>query len=227
MSTFTLVLAVLPAIFLFVYIYIKDTYEKEPFGLLASLFALGALTTISALAVELFLGAIVGAVLPSTTLTYNFIENFFVIAATEEVGKYVVLRLRTWKSPHFNYTFDAVVYAVVVSLGFATVENVFYLMDGSLTTAVARALLSVPGHAIDGVFMGFFYGLAKRAQRMGDGPRCSRNLWMALIAPIVVHGLYDFFVSMGLVFVFLVFEIVITIVAVLYINRLSKENVPL
>lgn len=227
MNALMLVLAILPAVFLFVYIYIKDVHEKEPPGLLASLFVLGALTVFSSMLVEIVYDLVASAILPAGSIPYKLIENFLIIAATEEVGKYVVLRWRTWKSPHFNYTFDAVVYAVVVSLGFATLENIFYLMDGSMTTAVARALLSVPGHAIDGVFMGFFYGVAKHAQHMGDTKRCSSNLWMALIAPVVIHGLYDFFISTELLPVFLLFEIVITVIAVIYINRLSKDSAPL
>ena len=227
MSAFMLVLAVLPAAFLLVYIYKKDVHEKEPIGLLASLFVLGALTTISSMIVEVACDSFASLILSPDSIPYMLIENILIVAATEETGKYVVLRLRTWKSPEFNYTFDAVVYAVVVSLGFATLENIFYLVDGSLTTAVARAILSVPGHAIDGVFMGFFYGVAKHAQRMGDNKRCSTNLWLALIAPVIIHGLYDFFISAGLFVVFLAFEVVITVVAVKYINRLSKDSVPL
>ena len=194
---------------------------------MASLFVLGALTTISSMIVEVACDSFASLILSPDSIPYMLIENILIVAATEETGKYVVLRLRTWKSPEFNYTFDAVVYAVVVSLGFATLENIFYLMDGSLTTAVARAILSVPGHAIDGVFMGFFYGVAKHAQRMGDNKRCSTNLWLALIAPVIIHGLYDFFISAGLFVVFLAFEVVITVVAVKYINRLSKDSVPL
>ncbi|MBR3225908.1 MAG: PrsW family intramembrane metalloprotease [Atopobiaceae bacterium] len=227
MSPLIMVLAVLPAVFLIIYIYKKDKHDKEPFGLLASLFVLGALTTISSMIVEVAFGSIAGMILPPDSIPYKFIENFFIVAATEEVGKYVVLRLRTWKSPEFNYTFDAVVYAVVVSLGFATLENILYLMNGSLETAIARAVLSVPGHAINGVFMGFFYGVAKHAQRMGNNKRCSTNLWLALIAPVIIHGLYDFFISIEMFVPFLAFEVVITVIAVKYINRLSKDSVPL
>lgn len=226
MNPLILVLAVLPAAFLIVYIYKKDKHDKEPFGLLASLFVLGALTTISSMGIELLYDTFASAIIPKGSLPYKLIENFLIVAATEETGKYVVLRLRTWKSPEFNYTFDAVVYAVVVSLGFATLENIFYLLEGDLTIAVARGLLSVPGHAIDGTFMGFFYGMAKHAQRMGNNKHCSRYLWLALIAPILIHGLYDFFISTELLVVFLAFEVVITVVAVKYINRLSRDSVP-
>lgn len=224
MNPFMLLLAVLPAVILFAYIYHKDTIEKEPPGLLVSLFLLGAVTVVTALVTELVLSAILSLFLSENSVVYHAIDNFVLVALTEEAGKYVVLRLRTWNSPHFNYTFDAIVYSVVVSLGFATLENIAYLMDGSLTTAIARAILSVPGHAIDGVFMGYFFGLAKRAERMGDARRRSMNLQLALLAPVIIHGLYDFYISTELLLVFLLFEIVITTIAIIHIRRLSKEN---
>lgn len=226
MNPLMIVLAVLPAVFLLVFIYRKDTVEKEPAGLLLNLFALGALTIITALLMETGANTLLLLFLPSDSLIYKLIDNFLVIALIEEAGKYVVLKTRTWKNPHFNYMFDAVVYAVVVSMGYAMVENILFLLNGSLELAIARALLSVPGHAIFGVYMGYFYGLAKRAERMGDTNRCLSNLRYALIAPVIIHGLYDFFITAGLTFVFFAFEIAITILAVRHTNRLSKEDAP-
>ena len=75
--------------------------------------------------------------------------------------------------------------------------------------------------------MGFFYGLAKRAERQGDTARCKTNLRLALVAPVVIHGLYDFYLSAELLVVFLVFEVAITTAAILYVRRLSREDTPL
>ena len=82
----------------------------------------------------------------------------------EEGGKYFVLKHKTWRHPAFNYTFDAVVYAVTAALGFAVAENILYVMDGGVGVALLRAAVAVPGHAFDGVFMGYYYGIAKTAQ---------------------------------------------------------------
>ena len=226
-GTFMLLLAVIPAVVLFAYIYGKDTTEKEPPKLLLSLFLLGALTTAGASIIEIATSSLLSMFLSPNSTIYQLIENFLLVAFVEELGKYLALRARTWNDPQFNYTYDAVVYAVIVSLGFATLENILYLMDASLVTAVARGVLSVPGHAIDGVFMGFFYGLAKRAERQGDTARCKTNLRLALVAPVVIHGLYDFYLSAELLVVFLVFEVAITTAAILYVRRLSREDTPL
>ena len=161
------------------------------------------------------------------SLAFLLIDNFILTALVEEGGKYAVLRLRTWRSPHFNFTFDAVVYAVCVSLGFATVENIFYVMDGSIETAVMRALLSVPGHAIDGVFMGFYYGAAKRDEWHGRERESRTGRLKALLVPVLLHGFYDFCLSVEsyyFLILFGVFEIVVTVLAVRRVRLLSRED---
>lgn len=52
MTLLLILLAVLPTIFMIVFIYYKDSYEKEPVGLLVSLFALGMAGIIPAVAYE-------------------------------------------------------------------------------------------------------------------------------------------------------------------------------
>lgn len=224
MSIPLLALALLPTVVLLVHIYRKDTIEKEPPGLLVSLFLGGVIVTIVVALVEMFAEPVIGTLFAEGSLAYMLVENFLAVALVEEGGKYFVLKRRTWKSPHFNYLFDGIVYAVVVSLGFATLENVLYVLDGDLSTALMRAVLSVPGHAFDAVYMGYFYGLAKRAELRGDATACKKNLRLALIAPMLVHGAYDFLISAGLLVVFLMFEVVVTVFTIRYVNRLSRED---
>lgn len=221
-----LVMAILPAVVLMTYVYRKDTIEKEPLGLLLTIFLLSALASIPIVAGELLFESVVLSGLYEGSMLYIILDNFLGVALVEELGKYLVLKSRTWKSAHFNYLFDAVVYAVVASLGFATLENVFYLMSGSLSTAIARAIFSVPGHAIDGVFMGCYYGLAKRDERMGNVRGAKANLRLALLVPVLVHGAYDFFISSGWYLLFLAFEVVVTAAAVARVRRISKEDAP-
>lgn len=225
-----MLLAVLPAVVLIRFIWTKDSIEKEPAGLLVRLFVCGALTVFSAILLgsigtELFLSALVPG-----SLVYLLVDNFIVTALVEEGGKYFVTKKLTWKHPAFDYTFDAVVYAVTASLGFATLENIFYVFDSGIETAIMRAILSVPGHAIDGVYMGSYYGLAKLCQRMGDKRGEKRNLRKALWVPVLIHGFYDFCLeSQSTLFflAFLVFEGIITVSAFRRVNRLSKEDQPL
>ncbi|MCR5264274.1 MAG: PrsW family intramembrane metalloprotease [Clostridiales bacterium] len=219
---FMLLLALLPAAVLLVYIYRKDTVEKEPIGLLVKLFLLGAASVVFAVIVGIVADPIVSAFFDDNSLIWLIIDNFILTALVEEGGKYFMLRKCTWKSPEFNFTFDAVVYAVTVSLGFAALENVLYVVDGTVSTAIMRAVLSVPGHAIDGVYMGFYYGLAKKYPHMSD-----RYLSLALIVPTLLHGFYDFTISLGSglsIMVFFAFEIIITVLAIIKVRKLSRED---
>ncbi len=222
-------LAILPSVVLIAYTYSRDTAEKEPLSLLFRLFRGGALTVVSAIVLGAVLEAVFEEVIEPDTLAWLIVDNFLMTALVEEGGKYFVLKRVTWRSPAFDYVFDGIVYAVVVSLGFATVENILYLLDGDLSTAVMRAVFSVPGHAIDGIYMGSFYGLAKRFESTGHPRKCRANLRHALWVPVLIHGFYDFCLSAGddfLIGVFLVFEIVITILAFRRVRKFSREDAP-
>ena len=224
-----LFLAVLPSALLVIYIYRKDTIEKEPLSLLWSLFGLGALTVVSAIVIGGLGEALFEDIVEPDSMEWLLIDNFLLTALVEEGGKYFVLKRKTWRSPEFNYIFDAVVYAVVVSLGFATVENILYVIDSDIETAVMRAIFSVPGHAINGVFMGYFYGLAKRYDLAGKRGPCKRNLRRALWTPVLIHGFYDLCLSTEdetFLMIFFAFEIVVTVWAFRAVRKLSREDAP-
>ena len=103
------VLAIIPAIIIIAYIFHKDKIEKEPVSMLVSLFFLGCATIIPAAAIEAGLGEGIQSAVSTTSGAYSFLMCFLVIAPAEEGFKFLVLRLRTWKSRHFNYTCDAIV----------------------------------------------------------------------------------------------------------------------
>lgn len=158
--------------------------------LLAKALAVGMLTVIPILFVGRFLMAIVP---PLDRIGAAAYQAFVVAGTTEELFKFLALYLLVWKSPHFNEQFDGIVYAVYVSLGFAAVENVMYVMDGGFETAALRAITAVPAHAIFGITMGYFFGIAKRYQEL-KGAYLRRALWV----PILLHGIYDFILMVGI-----------------------------
>ena len=160
------------------------------------------------------------------SLAYLVIDNFILTALIEEGGKYFVMKKATWKHPAFNYTFDAIVYAVAASLGFATIENIVYVMDEDISVAVMRGLISVPGHVTDAVFMGCFYGIAKYAAAGDKGAR-NLNLRRALFIPVLLHGFYDFCLCTendSFLLVFFGFEIIVTVLAVRTFRKQSKQD---
>ena len=214
--------AVAPAIALLVAVYRRDRLEKEPIGLLRSLLLWGILATFLAVASESIGAVALAYFLPGgeNHPAYPFWMFFVVVALSEEGFKYLILRWRTWNSPHFNCRFDGIVYAVFVSLGFALWENIGYVLMYGFGAAIMRAITAIPGHASFGVFMGAYYGLARRSANNGE-PTASR-LWrvLAVLIPTLIHGLYDYIAvneteSMStsfVIFVMLVFSLAFILV---------------
>jgi RsiW-degrading membrane proteinase PrsW (M82 family) len=229
MTRFLLIAALLPAAALLFYVRKLDKIEAEPSGMIMKLCGFGALTVISAVILETLGGAVLGAFFPEDSLIYIALHNFLIIAGAEEGGKLFALKKGTWKSPEFNYTYDAVVYAVAVSLGFAAVENVMYVLSGGFGTAVMRALTSIPGHAIFGVFMGFYYGVAKKEEMRRNESGMRFHLISALIVPMLLHGFYDFCLSVSSLFfilIFFVFLIIVLIISLLLVKSLAQKDEP-
>jgi RsiW-degrading membrane proteinase PrsW (M82 family) len=182
--------AIAPVFIIALYIYFRDKYEKEPLLLLAMALALGMLTVIPILFVERLL---MGVMPPMGRVGAAAYQAFLVAGTSEEVFKFLALYLLIWKSPSFNEQFDGIVYAVFVSLGFAAVENVMYVMDGGLEVAALRAITAVPAHAIFGITMGYFFGIARRYKELRK-----RYMHRALWVPILLHGIYDFILMVGI-----------------------------
>ena len=190
--------ALIPAIFLMRYIYQKDSIEKEPRKLLIHLVLLGIGSAFIAMISEGLLQRVLDALmLDPTGVIYNVLMAFIVVAISEEGAKYVLTHLRTWKDPAFNYKFDAVVYCVFTSLGFAAFENVLYVLQGGLYVALMRAVLSVPGHMSFAVIMGVFYGRAKQCQHYGDLQGMKKNKWLSFLMAVLAHGFYDACLMVG------------------------------
>jgi len=224
------VLAVLPAVVLLCIIYKVDKVEKEPLGLMAAVFFFGALTTISAIILEYIGTWILDILFDKQNMLYLFLLNFFVIGVAEEAGKLFVLKKCTWDNEEFNYAFDGIVYSVCASLGFATIENIMYVGQFGLSVALMRAVLSVPGHCIFGVFMGTYYGLAKGYQFRGKNDKMKANMHKAFWIPVALHGLYDFCLSTEIQLLLLVFiglEIFMVTMAIKYIKTISSKDLPL
>ncbi len=225
-------MAVLPAAVLLYVIYKADNVEKEPFGLMALVFFLGVVSTISAVILETIgTGALDLAFRgDNTNLIYIFLMTFFVVGVAEEGGKFLALKLSTWKNKEFNFSFDGIVYSVCASLGFATLENILYVFDGGFSVAVMRAILSVPGHCIFGVFMGVYYGIAKGNELRGNMEAMKVNLRKAFWIPVAIHGFYDFCLMANLELALLAFiglEIFMVVRAIKLVKLMSKTDTPL
>ncbi|MBR7133293.1 MAG: PrsW family intramembrane metalloprotease [Clostridia bacterium] len=167
------VIALLPALVLCIYIYIKDRVEKEPIGLLAALFGIGAIAFAPALLSErLALNTFDRIFAESMTyspegftsfasvtakISHQALCSFVGIALIEEAIKWICLFVFTHKSKHFNSLFDGLIYSAFISLGFAAVENVRYSWINGWDTLLLRSVTTVPSHLFFGIFMGVCY----------------------------------------------------------------------
>ncbi len=217
--------ALLPTFLLMIYVYSKDRGDKEPLGLLALLLAAGALCSIPAAFIEGVLGGVAEAFLSGEALAMA--DAFLIVAVAEEGCKLAALRLITWRNKEFNYTFDGIVYSAAVSLGFAGLENILYLMSYGIEIAPVRGVLSVPGHLAFSVFMGFFYSEAKKADGLGYAGGVRKNMRRAFIIPVLAHGFFDFCLMSENEFLslfFFVFVLVVDLIVLRLIRKSSRED---
>ena len=182
--------AIAPVLIIALYIYYRDKYDKEPFAMLAKALVLGMLIVIPILLMENLLMKFMPLFNFSTRLS-AFWNAFIVAAFSEEFWKFIALYTLIWKSKYFDERIDGIVYAVFISLGFAMVENIMYVMDGGSNVALMRSFTAVPAHALFGVTMGYYLSLSKF---VSDEPTRKSYLTYALISPIVLHGVYDFII---------------------------------
>lgn len=188
-----LTLAIAPVIVIIFYVYIKDKFEKEPKKLLLYTFLIGAIASVL---ISTILYSISNFFLPKAqefSVFDQFLKAFFVVALIEEFSKYVIVRYYNQPKKAFNEPFDGIIYAVMVSMGFAFIENIFYVIDGGISVAILRAFTAVPAHATFGIIMGYFMGKAK----FSNNP-FKWNL-IGLSAAILFHGAYDFFLFINFI----------------------------
>jgi RsiW-degrading membrane proteinase PrsW (M82 family) len=180
-----ILISLAPVVIIMVYMYYRDKYEKEPIKLLLKAFFGGLLAVFGTLVLsipgrQLFDGV-------TDPLLKAFGDAFFVAAIPEEIAKFVFLYAIIWKQKDFNEKYDGIIYSMFLSLGFAAIENLMYVFDGGFSVGVMRAFTAVPGHALFGVTMGFYFALAKFEPR-----RQGYYLGKSLVSAILAHGIYDF-----------------------------------
>ncbi len=197
-KSIALFIAVLPVIILGKYIYNKDTVEKEPIPLLLLLFLGGILSTLLTVLMSYTLFTYV-PFFKIAKFKLNFIECFisvfFGIGMIEEMSKWIFTFVIAWNNKEFNHIYDAIVYCVFVSLGFACFENILYVLfanENIIRTALLRAFTAVPGHAFYGMLMGYYLGLSKLSYINKDKHRYRKYLLLSMFVPVLVHTLYDY-----------------------------------
>lgn len=184
---FLLALALAPGAVIGLYIYLKDRYEPEPIRLVVLSFFLGFISILITFAISFPVNWLIA--IDEKDLTEQAIHAFLLVALIEEFSKFIFVRWVLYPNKNFNEPFDGIVYAVSVSLGFAGLENILYVMnsDNGVATGFMRMFTAVPAHATFAVLMGYYLGRAKCE------PGKSYLAWYGLLAATLFHGAYDYF----------------------------------
>lgn len=223
------IISVLPVFLIGMFIYKKDK-EKEPTRLLVKLFLGGFLSCV----LVLIIGGLLGILFPifsedasKLNLLELFIHVFIGVALVEEFCKWIVAYKIAYNDSNFDEIYDGILYSVFVALGFACIENLLYVYEGGISTGIARALLAVPGHACDGLFMGYYLGLSKIAITNNRKDLKNKNLFLSILIPTITHGIYDYCLlseSGLLIILFFIFVVVMYIVALKRVKKVSSIN---
>ncbi len=225
-----LLLAALPVILILTFVYFKDRH-KEPMVLLIKLFFAGFLSCILVLLISellgLFLPFMNGSIASKTfieTLLYAFIG----VALVEEFSKWLLTYLVGYNNREFDELYDGIVYAIFVSLGFAFVENILYIIQAaSINTALLRAISAVPSHACDAIFMGYYLSIAKVYAIRGSEKLEQKYLIYSILIPALLHGVYDFCLMSGfkvLIGVFIAFVIFLYVLSIKKLKKFASVN---
>jgi len=208
-----ILLSLAPVAFLLWYFDRLDK-RKESRKFLWKIFIWGVLVTFVAGGIEYLLDMYIGNIFYSN-LIYIFVLAFVYTALVEEALKYWVVKKKAYHNIEFNEYYDGIIYCVVASLGFAALENLFYVIEGGIYVAVIRATLAVPAHALFGAVMGYYVGLAKfEKNKKAEKKLLAKGLLLA----VFFHGVYDFLLMSETIFALLVIPMVLG----LYLNVRRK-----
>lgn len=164
--------------------------------------------------------------------------SFIVVALVEETSKYVMTYNIGYREKEFDQLYDIIVYSTFVSLGFALLENILYIVINSINdtflinsgiyTASVRAFSAIPAHASFGVIMGYFLGKARISQEQGNKKNMKKYFALSLFVPVIMHGIYDFLLLSGstlLFIIFILFLIFIITFSLIKLNKLRRMNI--
>lgn len=181
-----LALSIAPGLAISLYIFLKDQYNREPALQLLISFFLGCLSVIPAIIIQLFATKPIEHMMGEGIL-FTAVFAYLIVGMSEEWSKYLMLRLYAFPKKAFDEPFDGIVYSVMVGMGFATVENIGYVLQHGFGTALLRMFLSVPAHGTFAVLMGYFAGKAKF-----NPERKTFLLMSGIFWAVFFHGTFDF-----------------------------------
>lgn len=229
-TTVLLFLSTLPVIIILLWVYQKDK-EKEPFLLLIQFFGLGVLSCF----LVLFISKVLGNFIPFMNINtenkntiYILLYSFIGVALVEESCKWIMLYKKGYHHKEFDESYDILLYAIFVSLGFAFFENVASAMiKQNMKLAILRAISAVPAHACDAVFMGYHLTMAKHYYYHHNEKKERQHKILSIVIPTLLHGIYDFCLLINVKFfihIYVFFIVTMYAISIQKLKKSSREN---
>ena len=223
-----LFIATIPVLLICMYVYHHDP-DKEPKKLLGKLFLWGILT----IAPIFFLEKYMISVFPikdGMDIFKMLIFAFLDIGIIEESFKWLALYLSIYTNKEFNHPYDSIVYGVFLSLGYALLENLVYMINGGVIAGILRSFTSIPSHACTGIIMGYFMGIAKKEEGEKNQTGANVYLLLSILMPVILHTLYDYLTMVKSTFflvLFVLYVVFMYVISFVTIDKTSKieENI--
>ena len=168
-----------------IYILIKS-FSRRPALPLMTCVLFGILSALIALGLEFLWNRFLGDFISSHP-SLIFFESFVGVSLLEEGAKWLWLVFVIYKWPTFKLYTDGILYTCAIAAGFNIVEGSIYAgIETEPFNMIIRSFTAVPVHFLFAIVMGFLFSRYKFEN--------NSFFWFSLIIPVVLHGLYDFFI---------------------------------
>ena len=174
-----------PLLSLLFYLFLKYKYPDGSFSLVIKTFLFGILCVSLVLLAESI----------ARNYGWNDIKNLrrvafyslIIMGFSAELGKFIILRYFVLPKEMCKGPTDAIIYSLIISLGYICIWNILYLFDIiDLQFDLLYAFIIIPANITFAVVMGFFIGLGKvRKNRFIDS-------MTGLFAATFFHGIFNF-----------------------------------
>jgi RsiW-degrading membrane proteinase PrsW (M82 family) len=205
---------ILPIVLWLVFFLWQDILKPEPLKCLLILFGLGILITPLIWYGEGLYLKLLGVDMNVSLSFLNIILVYGGIAIIEELAKFFSAYFILKRNKHFDEAIDAMIYLIVLALGFGLVENILAasqeIVEGGLLLPVLQTIsLRFVGanllHALSSGIIGFFWALFLLKKKKSQ-------LYWGLVLGIALHFFFNlaiikfggtavFLISLGLFFV--------------------------
>lgn len=200
---------ILPSIVILYFFFTSDKY-KEPIPSLIKCFLVGVFLTLPS---YILTTSIIKFFVQNTDIDVLYIFSFLGGALVEELLKFIGIFACLHLIKDFDEPIDGIIYGVCISIGFATLENfyyIYYLEYKDTASLILRSLGAIPLHALTGAVIGmymvsFFY-------------KSKQKFYTGFFITYLVHSFYNLLILNNLEYLAL---LLITVSCYVFLNKFA------